>query len=534
MVYGCFKWWPLVFLPLMPSALGAQGSVELHRLTASHGMVSFSTSVALWEDVLFVGDPGHADLGSYSGSVFLFDPVTGLELGELHASDGAPGAGFGGAMAADGGLLIVGAAGDGGDASGAAYVIDVSSGQELYKLRASDAGANQYFGIDVAISGERAVVGSFWYIVDGRAFGAAYLFDLSSGQEIAKLTAHDQGYYDLFGCSVAIDGDHVLVSSRQDGDNGVNSGSVYVFDARDGTELAKLLPLDGAPFSFFGSAVALDGDRAVIGSVGSESAYLFDVGTGTQVVKVVAPDGVSSDKFGQSVGIDGGLVIVGAPWAHVNQGYFESGAAYVFDGSTGQFLDKLTAGVECGLGHPNMGYSLDFRDSLALLNAPGCNGAAHLFDTSLASATSFCQGGQCACGNLDLAAGCRNSTGSGALLEATGSASSSVDDLVFEASSLPAQTFGLVFRGDQVVGLPFGDGLRCVGGHLTRLGPPQSTGAGGEISIGPGLVGSSNSGVATRIDPGSTWNFQVWYRDANGPCGLGFNLSNAVSVLFLP
>ncbi|MDP6409465.1 MAG: hypothetical protein QGI46_08820 [Planctomycetota bacterium] len=36
------------------------------------------------------------------------------------------------------------------------------------------------------------------------------------------------------------------------------------------------------------------------------------------------------------------------------------------------------------------------------------------------------------------------------------------------------------------------------------------------------------------IRPGSTWNSQFWYRDPLGPGGMGFNLSDAVSVGFCP
>jgi len=102
---------------------------------------------------------------------------------------------------------------------------------------------------------------------------------------------------------------------------------------------------------------------------------------------------------------------------------------------------------------------------------------------------------------------------------------------------MPANTFGLLFMGNQQVALPFGDGLRCVGGQLERFGPPQTSGASGEFSVGPGIAAISCAGggaPTTCIDAGSTWNFQAWYRDAQGPCGSGFNLSGGVSVLFLP
>ena len=78
-------------------------------------------------------------------------------------------------------------------------------------------------------------------------------------------------------------------------------------------------------------------------------------------------------------------------------------------------------------------------------------------------------------------------------------------------------------------GVPFGRGLRCVGGGIKRLELQTSTG--GEAEFGPGL--GQQGGWAT----GETRYFQVWYRDPmdDNPCGAGpFNLSNGVQVTFTP
>ena len=73
-----------------------------------------------------------------------------------------------------------------------------------------------------------------------------------------------------------------MIGAKFDYDNGRASGSAYVFDVSTGNQLSKLLPSDGAEFHHFGSSVAISGNTTVIGSDldndnGSESgsAYVF-------------------------------------------------------------------------------------------------------------------------------------------------------------------------------------------------------------------------------------------------------------------
>ena len=139
-------------------------------------------------------------------------------------------------------------------------------------------------------------------------------------------------------------------------------------------------------------------------------------------------------------------------------------------------------------------------------------------------------GGTCPCGNVGSAgAGCANSTGLGARLQAFGSASLGNDDLFLQGSQLPAGQPTLAFCGADALnggfGLPFGDGLRCAGGaNVVRLGIaiPDTN---GRAHYGPGLASVGG------WSPGQTRRFQLWYRDPLGsPCGSGFNLSNGIEL----
>ncbi len=143
--------------------------------------------------------------------------------------------------------------------------------------------------------------------------------------------------------------------------------------------------------------------------------------------------------------------------------------------------------------------------------------------------TPFCFGdgssGACPCGNLASAGrGCANSTGVGAILEGFGTAVVVADTVVLTARNCPPAKVGIFLSGHTSVGgLPFGDGLRCLGGGLMRLGAVTSNAAG---------VATSNMSLSIRegLLGGEQRHYQYWYRDPIGPCGHGFSLTNALSV----
>jgi hypothetical protein len=153
-------------------------------------------------------------------------------------------------------------------------------------------------------------------------------------------------------------------------------------------------------------------------------------------------------------------------------------------------------------------------------------------------AAPYCFGTSCPCGNDDDLAGCGNSgldgdPATGALLEGFGSADVLRDDLVLRVSGVKPGAFGLIFMGAAAIQVPFGDGQRCVGagGVGTFRFPARQTTVDGAY-LEHGLVARSQGFAAGAIRAGSTWYFQGWFRDSQGPCGSGFNLSNGLPVTF--
>ncbi len=152
---------------------------------------------------------------------------------------------------------------------------------------------------------------------------------------------------------------------------------------------------------------------------------------------------------------------------------------------------------------------------------------------------TFCFGdgssGACPCGNNSAtgdAEGCLHSGGVGGRLRAYGVASISADSVVMHALRLPPNTQGLLFQGTvPMAATAFGDGLRCAGGNVTRLGVKSA--CNGQIAWPePGDLPLSVTGA---ILPPTVPVYQVWYRNAAAFCTPAvFNTTNAVRVAWTP
>jgi hypothetical protein len=229
---------------------------------------------------------------------------------------------------------------------------------EQSKLLADDGAASDDFGLSVSISGEFAIVGARWDDGDEIPYpsnsGSAYVFRWAEGawMQVAKLDAGlDVEAGDEFGASVGISGDYAIVGAEFDNDQGLSTGSAYIF-SRSGDvwgEDVELAASDAAEFAHFGRSVAIDGNVAAVSAVSaSGSVYVFER-TGLDWVEedeLLTWDGSSTDKFGDSVAVSGDYILVGAPGERDPDIGYSVGAAYVFErtaqGWVGRY--KLTAG----------------------------------------------------------------------------------------------------------------------------------------------------------------------------------------------
>jgi len=187
--------------------------------------------------------------------------------------------------------------------------------------------------------------------------GAVYVYDLE-GNKTAYLKAIDiapqdrttktLGWADRLGTSVAIDGDVVVAGAPGWEDD---AGKAYVFE-RDWTTRAwrqtgQLVPEVSAPGSLFGQSVAIHGEMIVVGAPREEgeeprsgAAYVFERVDGywKQTARLKALNAGSYDEFGTSVAVTEGFIVVGAPFERSSDrndpqsdNASSAGAAYVFE-----------------------------------------------------------------------------------------------------------------------------------------------------------------------------------------------------------
>jgi hypothetical protein len=338
----------LIALALLTSATltpaGAQTIHETSKILASDGAAydRFGTSAAIDGSIAIVGANGHEEQGFLSGSAYLFDisdPANPTEIAELLPIGGSWKGNFGGSVGISGTTAVVGADeyNDPISGFGSAYLFDVTTGTQIAELLAGDGQAGDAFGCSVAIHGSTVIVGAYLDDDMGDGSGSAYLFDASTGTQITKLVPGDGDFQDLFGSSVALSGTTALIGAPYDDDNDY-SGSAYLFDTSDGTQLAKFSASDGEYSDGFGNNVAIHGSIAIIAATGDDdhgqdsgSAYLFDVSNPAnpvQLAKLIASDGAPFDSFGFSVAVSEDHALVGS--RHDENGE-NSGCAYLFD-----------------------------------------------------------------------------------------------------------------------------------------------------------------------------------------------------------
>lgn len=328
------------------------GNIDKISPTFSSYYYNFGQSVAISSDTLLVGTQGVCGLPP---AVFVFNPATGGQVQALVAAGTEETFGF--SVAISGTLALVGAPGNDAVANnaGAAYLYDLATGQVALSWLGSTAYAG--FGTCVAMDGTEGLVTA--NSVGGGTPRYASLIDLESGNEIAHLVPDSSGFLGGYGHSADLRGGIAVVGDYSDS----SAGCVYIYDAASGDRLHKLLKPGGGFGDSFGWSVATNGKVVVASDFDRQEVLVFDAVSGELQWKVEAPEGNSS-AFGYRVDIGDGFVVVTDPWIDEHDG-----AVYLYDANSGDLLDTFREPAPDWW--DNFGFSLAVSGDRIALGAPG-------------------------------------------------------------------------------------------------------------------------------------------------------------------
>lgn len=440
--------------------------VQHQKIIGSSASWKLGESVDIDGDFILAGAPGsnsshgRADFYQYNSSTDTWSHKKGYGSSYSNNPDQ-----FGSSVAIHGNYAVIGAIDDDkdvpGTSRGAAYVYSFngSSWSLSVRLKANDPTNDDNFGNAVAIYNQTIVVGALYHDAPSTNAGAAYVFN-TSGSQLHKYTASDAGSSDYFGKSVAINSNTILIGASGYDGSASSSGKVYRYyyptytnnhqatytpNSSHGTasfghtvslsknnqamimggyraDRATDKPETGMAISLrrsstngswansntyypsgynittdnfrHGYAAAIDGDLAVVGATyhsydknylqNTGAAYIYSKHTnGTWVYRatLTANDRESSDYFGKSVAISGNTVVIGCPDENSR-----NGAAYVFEGSGSSWNQTQKLTLSASIQYSEFGNAVGIKGDQIIVGASDFTGslsregAAYIFE----------------------------------------------------------------------------------------------------------------------------------------------------------
>jgi len=293
----------------------------------------FGQALAMSSSRLVVGAPGWG-VGSTNGAkVWFYDlrgdapsvPVAVVNSPEPDLEDG-----FGHSVAVHDRRVMIGAPfGGGAGPPGRAYLYNFSpalAAQPALTLTNPDPDSSLWFGVAVAVRGSRLIVGSPYDSANDHYSGKVFLYDLTNPVPhvpMLELVKPQPAANDLFGSSVALAGDRLLVGARGDGAIARAPGSAWLFNpdgALPGMPVLELTNPAPSPDDAFGCAVAAFENQVLVGALGASaaapaagSAYVYDLAGASPAAPLASlrtrtPS--SKDGFGTAVAVSGSRLVI--------------------------------------------------------------------------------------------------------------------------------------------------------------------------------------------------------------------------------
>lgn len=300
------------------------------------------SSVAASELYLVVGSPRDDDQGSNSGSVNVYSAIDGSFIRKINPPAESVGDEFGNAIAIDGNDLLVGARFNDqeGSNAGAAYLYDLTTGDLLRKFASPSPQAGDQFGNAVSIENGNIAISAWLSDSAAAEGGAVFIFNKHHNNSVT-ITAPNAEDFDQFGASISLSDDQIAIGAPFRDTPSTDTGSVYLYSL-DGTLIDQFSSPSSTIGANFGSAIALTESQILVGSPGAEGtgqAYLYDLGNSESRVTITSPDPQDGEKFGTSVSLLSDSFVIGA---YLNDTEASTaGKAYHFD-SASELITELT------------------------------------------------------------------------------------------------------------------------------------------------------------------------------------------------
>jgi hypothetical protein len=316
-----------------------------------------------------------------SGSVYIYQYQNQewQDYTKLTASDTNSNDNFGSSIDISNNRMVIGAPGDeqNNKERGSVYIFEYDEAASLWgettKLSVDEEAGDSVFGVSVDLDNNSLLIGSFNQVSFTGTPGSAYLFDMELGNWslTKKLSPNDDYPGSSFGLSVSFANGHILIGRDNDNQQATSAGSIYSFETNNNilTQNQKIFA-EGATFFNFAQSVSVNGNRALIGSTGDErhsnsgSAYIYEKIQGVwSLTKVLRP--LTPDfpeVFGVSVSLFGDRAMVGA-----TSSYNTTGSVYVFDLKDGEWSQTSRITTNESEYSGSFGASIDLNNNRAVI-----------------------------------------------------------------------------------------------------------------------------------------------------------------------
>ena len=323
-------------------------TLDEYKITPSDGSSDdfFGKSISIYGNWLAVGSVYDDENGLKSGSAYIFhyDGTNWIEYTKIVPIDGAPSDRFGYSIDIYDDVLICGAVydDDGGEDSGAVYIYKLINGIWVYhqKILSSDSSPGDFFGVSLAIDSDIIAVGSVYDDDMGENSGSVSIFQIENyyWEETQKIVPDDGEDFDFFANSLDLNTGKLVVSAFYDDSENINSGSVYIYDMlnSDFEFSYKIEAEDSSLNDTFGLDVSIYDNWLAIGSLNNDnglnsgSVYLYELGQNyiLRQTKISPEDGNAYDEFSISLALGENELIVGA---HFDDDLGDdSGSVYIY------------------------------------------------------------------------------------------------------------------------------------------------------------------------------------------------------------